>query len=96
VINRNSGYGFHGMNPNIEIMDYIGRKDRDGKKIYEDSVLDVKPRHYPAFIGPVGFVNGGFYVLDGTTAITIEEEECRIIGNGHENSELLKAHAPKS
>lgn len=76
---------------------YTGLKDCNGKEIYEGDIVRMEP--YPDIrVYPVVYENGGFGFLDKTFGFVpysghsyIEEvlQRTTIIGNIHENKELL-------
>ncbi|MGP0580253.1 YopX family protein [Paenibacillus peoriae] len=80
---------------------YAGLPDREGEDIYEDTILDgsyknpmsgeMVKRHYK-----VTYKKGGFYAEMighhpfGTTLLYFENENAVVIGNIHDNPELLQ------
>ncbi|MCP3806433.1 YopX family protein [Paenibacillus sp. Lou8.1] len=80
---------------------YAGLPDREGEDIYEDYILDgsyknpmsgeIVKRHYK-----VTYKKGGFYAEMighhpfGTTLLYFENENAVVIGNIHDNPELLQ------
>ncbi|MCP3778782.1 YopX family protein [Paenibacillus sp. MZ03-122A] len=80
---------------------YTGLRDREGEDIYEDYILDgsyknpmsgeMVKRHYK-----VTYKKGGFYAEMighhpfGTTLLYFENENAVVIGNIHDNPELLQ------
>jgi len=77
----------------VILMQYIGRKDIDGKDLYED---DIVQREYGGEDKRlIRFVGSGFWLVDywkGEQDIEPthgELQKWKIIGNIHENKELL-------
>jgi hypothetical protein len=64
----------------IDIYPYIGRKDKDGNKIYEGSKLLTNEA---GWIGDVVFHNAIFYLMDINGGFSSEPEwnKCKIIGH---------------
>jgi len=80
----------------ITVMQYTGLKDKNGKDIYEGDVLMFRNNN-PV---EVSFSNGCFNVFDEPLGWSFDEGEdctpiktdtkyCEIIGNIHENPELI-------
>lgn len=69
----------------LEVMQYTGLKDKNGKEIYEGDIVrefeyvDGIGWEYEEGINEVKFFNGGFSF----------NRQCEIIGNIYENPELL-------
>lgn len=82
---------FHHYNENDELMQFTGMHDKNGKEIYEGDILKSSPYS----IGAVLFRNGVFLSEENRDGepfcypafhFSISE----IIGNIHENPELMK------
>lgn len=84
----------------LEIMQYTGLKDKNGVEIYEGDVLKYIDTDVPHGDSPiiqlyrVDYVGGGFsFVSSGKSFYGIQNvsmEDFEIIGNIHQNPELLK------
>jgi uncharacterized phage protein (TIGR01671 family) len=84
----------------IELMQYTGLKDKNGKEIYEGDIIKVWGRD--DYLETIVFEHGSFVakdydqkVGDGTGGSLWQnkkhtEEECEVIGNIYENPELLE------
>ena len=75
----------------FDLMQYTGFSDKNGKEVYEGDVVEEKER---GFTGVVEFRRGSFYACDYSDKTEVLLEVCHhsseIIGNIHENPELLK------
>lgn len=77
---------------------YIGLKDRNGKKIFDGDILDVGNDYYGVIVEDYGsFKIRTFDIRDGYNKKdkpdyldTYYIEQCEIIGNIYDNPELLK------
>ncbi|PCX66798.1 YopX family protein [Listeria monocytogenes] len=80
----------------VVLMQYTGLKDKNGKKIFEGDIveIDVHDRlDWNVIKGKVIFLEGAWLVTDsGSFAIPLWSEinEIEVIGNIHENPELLE------
>ena len=76
----------------VAIMQFTGLNDKKGKEIYESDI--VKLEHWNPKIFQVGFNRGGFCFYQNEQDPYYNDckylEECEVIGNIHENPELLK------
>ena len=79
----------------VELMQYTGVKDKNGKEIYENDLISCNK--YKNIV--VFFENGCFkvkYLRNSTTTITctlnsfLEKYKCKISGNIYEHPELLE------
>lgn len=71
------------------IMQFMGLKDINGKDIYEDDVLSDKQDNYRVWIEPGKMLIGGIN-KDWDEYISVNTEKLSIIGNIHQNPNLLK------
>ncbi|EAF6697695.1 hypothetical protein AUQ54_03610 [Listeria monocytogenes] len=75
---------------------YTGLKDKNGKKIFEGDIVGIivyDRLDWISIKGKVVFLNGAWLVVDvGHFAITLysETNEIEVIGNIHENLDLLE------
>lgn len=82
----------------FDLIQYTGLKDKNGKEIYEGDIVKYGSNHpnIEKSLGKVIFYRGSFKLDYGSNRVRIydgidwAEEEMEIIGNIHENSELLK------
>lgn len=85
--------GVLGSHKHIELMQYTGLKDRNGKEIYEG---DICKKTYgsstPVFTVAYHDARGMFIMQDGYNEplYTVNNSMVEIIGNIYENPELLK------
>lgn len=80
------------LNRGLEYEQYTGLKDKKGREIYEGDIV-WRPRGHSREVVEFDY---GFYPFD---AYELEElgmpdaDDCEVIGNIHENPELLKAQS---
>ncbi|EIA7346417.1 hypothetical protein K7S29_002839 [Listeria monocytogenes] len=80
----------------VVLMQYTGLKDKNGKNIFEGDIVGIivyDRLDWISIKGTVVFLNGAWLVVDvGHFAITLysETNEIEIIGNIHENLDLLE------
>ena len=81
--------------PHIKIMQYTGKKDKNGREIYEGDLL----QHPNGTIAEIKYSDDlaafvAVYVRDGNTEMDYLDKEivskCKIVGNIYENPELLE------
>ncbi|EIQ8879974.1 hypothetical protein LV525_001222 [Campylobacter jejuni] len=89
---------FIGNGNDLEIELWTGIYDKNGKKIYEGDIVKTKSP-YDCFLAKVGIHKEGTFYLEsksrdyiGSLIYLVEDEgyDTEIIGNIHENPELLK------
>ncbi len=76
----------------IPLMQYIGLKDKNGIEIYEGDIVRAISDYYELnFIGEVVFKDCSFAVKGNVfTGYALMDYEVEILGNIHENPELLE------
>lgn len=85
LINENNKK-FHAFFDEIELLEYTGLKDKNGKEIYEGDILPNSHQKNCVVI----FENGGFIAKGkGFYIVPQHFQECEVIGNIYENPELL-------
>jgi len=75
------------INPtSIDLMQYTGLKDKNGKEIYEGDIIRV----YDGENTEVYYDDGCFLVLGfRADELYLHEDTCEVVGNIYENPELL-------
>ena len=99
-LNYHDGYGDRGINENLEFMLFIGLLDKNGKKMFEGDITnrgviefceclnwDSGGSNHPGFYFKGEYENGEYGELHYHCGF---DEEIEVIGNIHENPELLK------
>ena len=79
----------------IELMQYTGLKDKNGKEIYERDIVQIKPeRACVKWNDKYGYFQlvpiGDYYFDSDVVGQALEYVEAEVIGNIYENPELLE------
>jgi len=83
----------------VDLMQYTGLRDKNGKEIYEGDVLAQNPRKYhvqahgeydSAFVVEWSTINGGDDADPQSHGYHFDPSSLEVIGNIYENSELLE------
>lgn len=85
---------FHHYNDNDELMQFTGLRDKNGKEIYEGDILKHRGHHRmeaSVVVFSDGCFNVGYHYGSSTKVKPmLINSKVEIIGNIHENPELLK------
>jgi uncharacterized phage protein (TIGR01671 family) len=92
LVNMDSAWRF--LNE-VELIQYTGLKDKNGKEIYEGDILEREIfafEQYRTFIGAVKMFEGSWWIDSGTGAVSLwnEMHELKVIGNIYEHPELME------
>lgn len=79
--------GFNPCEDGIVIEQFTGRHDKNGREIYEGDIL--KMENQPHETGVIEFSGNGYWLKDEFANYIPSESMCAVIGNIHENPELL-------
>lgn len=70
----------------VELMQYTGLKNKNGKEIYEGDVVRIRN----SVIGQIGWDYFAWQIIGGGMLNAFDSDDLEVIGNIYENSELLK------
>lgn len=84
------GFFCHFNNGNNFLMQFTGLLDSTGKEIYEDDILKNEANNYQCRITNEMFFNCGCCIDVYGWNIPLQIETYKIIGNIHENPELME------
>ena len=86
---------FHRSHYRVEpetVGQFTGLTDKNGKKIFEGDIVEVNHDTYPGARGEVFFRNGSFMLKKISDVLSLYGflPWCEVIGNIHDNPELLE------
>lgn len=70
---------------------YTGLTDKNGKKIFEDDIVKIKGKTRYIFYGSSGFRHTNYGEYADTLEKVFTVVDCEVIGNMHDNPELLRS-----
>lgn len=70
--------------------EYTNLTDKNGKKIFENDIVKIKGKTRYIFYGSSGFRHTNYGEYADTLEKVFTTEDCEVIGNIHDNPELLK------
>ena len=71
---------------------YTGLTDKNGKKIFDGDIVRAFTRFSEIYVSPVTYHDGTFWFKNWSwTKFLFKFENIEIIGNIHDNSEILKS-----
>jgi len=73
----------------LEIMDYIGLRDKNGEEIYECDIVQFPDSVYPRN-REIKFVDAGYEPFNDPEFM-FDASDCEVVGNSFENAHLLIA-----
>lgn len=82
--------GSYEKKENLHIELWSGLYDKNGKKIYVNDIIKETAPDGEIYIHQVSFVNDRGFKINFDDLDYLEPEELEVIGNIHENPELLK------
>ena len=84
-------FEWNDISDRVEVMQYTGLKDKNGKKIFEG---DIAKYPYGNVVGKIIYLHGSFVLSDfydeNEWDLTVIVDDIEVIGNIWDNSELLK------
>lgn len=69
---------------------YTGSTDKNGKKIFENDIVKIKGKTRYIFYGSSGFRHTNYGEYADTLEKVFTVVDCEVIGNIHDNPELLE------
>ena len=69
--------------------EYTNLTDKNGKKIFENDIVKIKGKTRYIFYGSSGFRHTNYGEYADTLEKVFTTEDCEVIGNIHDNPELL-------